>query len=426
MSSTVADLWLAPTPATRRPRQVTVPGSKSVTNRVLVLAAHATGPSLIRGGLRSRDTDLMREALTHLGVTIDEDDDQWQVTPAPLRGPTRIDCGLAGTVMRFVPPVAALARGEVVLDGDPRARQRPMTAMLTALRHLGVEVHDAGRGSLPFTVRGAGQVRGGTVTLDASASSQFVSGLLLSAARFEQGADVRHTGAALPSLPHVAMTVDLLRRHGVEVAQPDPDRWVVTPGTVHPLDLEVEPDLSNAAPFLAAGAVLGTPATVAGWPRATTQPGDRLRVLLAAMGADVDLGPAGLTVGRSGPLEGIDADLGDVGELTPVLAAVAALAETPSTFRGIGHIRGHETDRLAALATELTRLGGEVTELEDGLRIEPRPLRGAAFRTYEDHRMAHAAVVLGLVVPGVLVENVATTAKTYPGFAEAWTAFVRD
>lgn len=424
MSSTVAAPWPAPTSAARRPRRIRVPGSKSVTNRVLVLAALAAGPSVIRGGLRSRDTDLMCQALKNLGVGLHDGGAGWEVSPADLRGPAHIDCGLAGTVMRFVPPMAALARGDVVLDGDPRARLRPMSAMIHALRALGIDVDDDGAGSLPFTVRGTGSVRGGVVELDASASSQFVSGLLLSAARFDEGADIRHTGDALPSLPHVAMTVDLLRRQGIEVLEPEPHRWVVRPGVVRPLDVDVEPDLSNAAPFLAAGLVLGAPVTVEGWPTRTTQPGDRLRTLLADMGGEVALGPDGLTVARSGPLTGIDVDLGDVGELTPVLAAVAALAETPSTFRGIAHIRGHETDRLAALATELTRLGGRVRELDDGLHIEPAPLHGGAFRTYDDHRMAHAAVVLGLAVPGILVENIGTTGKTYPGFAGTWARFV--
>jgi 3-phosphoshikimate 1-carboxyvinyltransferase len=338
-----------------------------------------------------------------------------------------VDCGLAGTVMRFVPAVAALADGAVTFDGDPHARTRPMGAVLDALRALGVEVDDGGRRALPFTVRGRGTVRGGPVVIDASASSQFVSALLLAGARYDAGVDVRHEGGPVPSLPHIAMTVAALREHGVAVDDHEPDRWVVHPGPVRAVDVTIEPDLSNAAPFLAAGAVTGGRVTVPGWPAATTQAGDRMREILAAMGARVDLAGDGLTVaGGTGPgaLRGVDLDLHDVGELTPAVAALAALAGSPSRLRGVAHIRGHETDRLSALAAELRGLGGDVTELADGLEIRPRALHGGVFHTYADHRMAHAAVIVGLAVPGVLVEDVATTSKTFPDFAGAWSALV--
>jgi 3-phosphoshikimate 1-carboxyvinyltransferase len=317
-----------------------------------------------------------------------------------------------------------LAEGPVTFDGDPHARTRPMGAVLDALRALGITVDDGGRKALPFTVKGHGGVPGGKVVIDASASSQFVSALLLAGARYDAGVDVRHQGGAVPSLPHIDMTVAALREHGVRVDDDEPDRWVVHPGPVHAVDVAIEPDLSNAAPFLAAGAVTGGRVTVGGWPRSTTQAGDRLRGILEAMGARVDLSEDGLTVSATRALKGVDLDLHDVGELTPAVAALAALAATPSRLRGIAHIRGHETDRLSALATELRRLGGDVTELADGLEIRPRRLHGGVFHTYADHRMAHAAVVLGLAVPGVLVEDVATTAKTFPGFAAAWSALV--
>lgn len=421
-----------PAPVAHEPVRavVTVPGSKSITNRALLLAAISDGPSTITGALRARDTRLMGQALAALGVGLDgaPDSGPVRVVPGELRGPAHVDCGLAGTVMRFVPPVAGLAVGDVRFDGDPRARVRPMSTVLEALEALGVEVDDDGRGTLPFTVKGSGRVPGGEVTIDASASSQFVSGLLLSAARFEAGAAVHHRGAPLPSMPHVDMSVALLREHGVrvDVDADDPTRatWVVHPGPVRALDRAVEPDLSNAAPFLAAAAVSGGSVTVTGWPRATTQPGDALRGLFEAFGARVDLDDDGLTVTGTGTLRGIDADLREVGELTPVLAAVCALATTPSHLRGIGHLRGHETDRLAALATELTRMGGQVSETDDGLVITPKPLHGTVFETYDDHRMATAAAVLGLVVPGVEVVDVATTGKTLPGFVGMWTALL--
>ena len=424
--ATTLDVWPAPTPPGPVEASVRLPGSKSLTNRALVLAALSDGPSVVHRALRSRDTELMAAALTALGSPVDTSGDDWPVRPGTLRGPAAVDCGLAGTVMRFVPPVAALADGEVAFDGDPHARTRPMGAMLAALRELGIRVDDEGRGTLPFTVQGEGRVRGGRVVIDASASSQFVSALLLAGARFDEGIEVVHEGAPVPSMPHIDMTVASLREHGVEVDDSGRHRWLVAPGQVRAVDVTVEPDLSNAAPFLAAGVVTGGRVTVSGWPRTTTQAGDALREVLTRMGATVTLDESGLTVGRTGPLQGVDLDLHDVGELTPALAALAALAESPSTLHGVAHIRGHETDRLSALATELRRLGGDVTELPDGLEIRPAPLHGGTFRTYADHRMAHAAVILGLAVPGVLVEDVDTTAKTFPGFARAWTELLGD
>lgn len=423
-----ADPWPAPRPGERVEHIVTLPGSKSLTNRALVLAALSDGPSTIRRPLRSRDTLLMADALRALGTRVDDagDDDgdagaHWQVTPGGWERDAEVDCGLAGTVMRFVPPAAALARGTIAFDGDPHMRNRPVGAMLAALSALGIGVEDEGRGALPFSVLGTGSVPGGTVTIDASASSQFVSALLLAGARFEAGVDVRHVGKPVPSLPHIDMTVQLLRRHGVEVDDSDANRWAVAPGAIHALDDLVEPDLSNAAPFLALAAATGGTVTVRDWPAATTQPGDALREILTLMGCEVSLGTAGLRVIGSGRLHGVDLDLHDLGELTPAVAALCALAGSPSHLRGIAHIRGHETDRLAALAAELSRMGADVTEHDDGLSIRPAPLHGGVFRTYADHRMAHAGVIVGSVVPGVLVEDVATTAKTFPDFARAWT-----
>ena len=416
--------WPAPTAPGPLDATVRLPGSKSLTNRALVLAALADGPSVVRRALRSRDTSLMAGALRGLGAGIDTSSEDWVVSPGPLRGPASVDCGLAGTVMRFVPPVAALADGNVTFDGDAHARTRPVGEVLRALAGLGVDVRDGGRGRLPFAVHGTGAVRGGGVTIDASASSQFVSALLLAGARYDEGLDVRHDGGPLPSLPHVEMTVAALREHGVEVDDSRPDRWVVRPGPVAAVDVTVEPDLSNAAPFLAVGALTGGTVTVADWPRTTTQAGDALRDVLERMGARVERGPDGLSVTGQGGLQGVELDLHDVGELTPVIAALCTVATTPSVIRGVEHIRGHETDRLAALAAELTALGGDVRERRDGLELRPAALHGGVFHTYADHRMAHAGVVLGLAVPGVLVEDVATTSKTFPDFAGAWSRLV--
>ncbi|MBS2938810.1 3-phosphoshikimate 1-carboxyvinyltransferase [Nocardioides sp. J2M5] len=418
------DPWPAPRPAAPVDRVVSLPGSKSLTNRALLLAALADGPSVVRRPLRSRDTLLMAAALGALGTGVEDRDGDWQVTPRAWDRDADVDCGLAGTVMRFVPPVVGLARGTVRFDGDPHMRLRPVGPMLAALSALGVDVVDGGRGALPFDVRGTGSVAGGTVTIDASASSQFVSALLLAGARYDRGVDVRHVGKPVPSLPHIEMTVQMLRRHGVDVDDGDANRWAVAPGPVAAVDHDIEPDLSNAAPFLALGAATGGRVTVRDWPEETTQPGDELREVLTLMGCEVVHRDGDLTVSGPDRLQGVDLDLHDVGELTPAIAALCVLAESPSHLRGVAHIRGHETDRITALATELGRLGADVTEREDGLTIRPAPLHGATFRTYADHRMAHAGVILGLAVDDVLVEDVATTSKTFPDFAAAWSLAV--
>lgn len=425
-----APTWEAPLAGAPLDATVEIPGSKSLTNRLLVLAALADGPGTLRGALRSRDADLMIRALRTLGARIDEGDhpSTLHVTPGPVVGGTEVDTGLAGTVMRFLPPVAALADGPVRFDGDPEARVRPMLPVLAALRTLGITVHDpeaepdsaALPSHLPFTVEGRGSVPGGAVDVDASESSQFVSGLLLAAARFERGLTLRHIGATLPSLPHIEMTVATLRDVGVVVDDSRDGMWGVSPGPIAARDVRVEPDLSNAAPFLASALVAGGTVRVPGWPTLTTQPGAMVPELLERMGGSYTLADGVLTVTGTGEIHGIDVDLRAGGELAPTFAALAALADSPSRLRGIAHLRGHETDRLAALAREITRLGGRAEETRDGLVITPRPLHGDVVRTYADHRMATSAALLGLRVPGVLVENVGTTAKTLPDFTGMW------
>ena len=412
--------WSAP--RARKPvrARVELPGSKSLTNRALILAALSDGPSRIVRPLRARDTDLMAEALRTLGIEIEDAGDDWQVTPGPLHGGV-IDTGLAGTVMRFVPPLAALARGPVTLDGDERARERPMWTLIDALRQAGVIVEDAGRARLPFTVRGTGSVPGGTVEIDASISSQFVSGLLLAGSRYDKGIEVVHSGAdAAVSQPHIEMTIDALRRAGVEVVSSTPTSWRVAPASIHAHDVVIEPDLSNAAPFLAAALVTGGEVTVPGWPATTTQAGDELRDLLIRMGGEVVQDESELTVRGTGTITGIDADLRDFPELATVIAALAALADGPSRLTGLAHTRGHETDRLAALSTEINRLGGAATDSADGLHITPQPLHGGVWEAYADHRMATAGAVIGLVVEDVQVDDIGTTGKTLPDFAGMW------
>lgn len=415
------DLWTAPLAGGPLDASVDVPGSKSLTNRYLVLAALADAPCRLRGALRSRDTLLMAGALTNLGARIEEDGADWLVTPGAVQGSATVQCGLAGTVMRFLPAVAALADGPVRFDGDDSALARPMGPVLTALRTLGVRVEEHGEpGHLPFTVHGRGSVRGGQVDVDASASSQFVSGLLLAAARFERGLTLRHTGRTLPSLPHIEMTVALLREAGVEVDDSRPAIWQVAPGPIAGRDVRVEPDLSNAAPFLCAALVAGGTVRVPGWPTSTTQPGGLLPGILERLGATTRLDGDVLSVTGTGTIHGIDLDLHAAGEIAPTIAALAVLADSPTRLRGIAHLRGHETDRLAALAAEITRLGGQAEQTSDGLVITPRPLTGGTWHTYEDHRMATAGALVGLRVPGVEVEDVATTAKTLPDFVGLW------
>lgn len=434
--------WPAPRAVGPFSATLILPGSKSLTNRELVLSALADGPSLLRAPLHSRDTELMAEALRELGVLIEEVPGDgafgpdWLVTPQDLTGGSFIDCGLAGTVMRFVPLVAALALGPVAFDGDPSARKRPMRSTIGALRALGVDVTDDGRSTLPFSLYGTGSVDGGALELDSSESSQFVSALLLVGARFENGLQLTNTGPTVPSLPHIDMTVATLAARGVTVTSTPPGKdskgsWAIKPSAIGARDVDVEPDLSNAAPFLAAALVAGGSITINGWPSSTTQVGDRLESLLAEFGAtsmrtDSSLtidGGAGILGG--GTIPGVELDLHECGELAPTIVALATMANSESRITGIGHLRGHETDRLAALTHEINALGGSVTELDDGLVIEPRQLHGGLWRSHEDHRMATAGALIGLAVDDVEIDDIATTAKTLPEFPTLWRELVR-
>jgi|UniRef100_UPI004049E2FD 3-phosphoshikimate 1-carboxyvinyltransferase len=430
-------LWPAPFRGDKKvSARVVIPGSKSVTNRALILAAQAQSPSLLKRPLISRDTELMVAGLRAMGIGIKEvqvdGDLAWEITPAPLRGPAKVDVGNAGTVMRFLPPLSALARGDISFDGDPRSYERPLGPVIAALEDLGIEIEHGGRYSLPMVVKSKGEIPGGALTIDASASSQFLSALLLIAPSTRDGIDATHKGGALPSMPHIDMTVQMLRDFGAEVTvDKSANSWSVSTGALQGQDLVIEPDLSNAAPFLSIAMVCGGSITIADWPEVTTQPGDQLREILTAMGATIsrEHDKGGLTITGGESIHGIDIDLHDVGELTPAIAALAALADSPSHLRGIGHLRLHETDRLAALTREINSLGGNVVEDETSLHITPhgamgKGLHGGTFHTYEDHRLATAAAVIGLVIPGVEIENVATTRKTLPDFPGLWQSLV--
>ncbi len=402
-----------------------VPGSKSETNRALVLAALASSPSLLTGVLTSRDSELMIHALRRLGTGIEEvAPETVRVTPpARFHGcRSGIDCGLAGTVMRFVPPMAALAEGPTRFVGDSHASQRPMKGLLDGLRQLGVTVTGD---ALPLVITPGELSPVDLVEIDASASSQFISGLLLVAPRLPGGLRLRATGA-VPSRPHISMTISMLRSCGVTVTEPDPQSWAVLPGPIAGREAQIEPDLTNAAVFLAAGAATNGTVAVPGWPSDSLQPGAAFLEIAEAMGCAVTHSADQVTVRGPQQLRAIDVDLHRASELTPVVAALAALAAGTSRITGVSHIRGHETDRLAALVAELSKLGVAVTELPDGLEITGGITSSGdvELSSYADHRMAHFAAILALARPGVSIDDLGCVAKTMPDFPTRWATLV--
>lgn len=453
-------LWPAPFRGSQPiAAKIQIPGSKSVTNRALILAALAKTPSTLRKPLHSRDSALMIAGLKALGTGIEElKKGDLIITPGKFFGPASVDVGNAGTVMRFLPPIASLTNGLVHFDGDPRSHERPLGPVISALEDLGVTIEHGSRYALPLTINGSGRLQGGNLEIDATSSSQFISALMMVAPATEKGITITHVGQSLPSMPHIEMTIHMLRQFGAKVTALDhastrKHQWRIEPGELHGLDLVIEPDLSNAAPFMAAAMISGGEVRISDWPLKTTQPGDQLRSIFARMGADVsfasenfeeipdiDLDSAQelqspaedhgapqvseLIIRGTGQIHGIDVDLHDVGELTPSIAALCALADSPSSLRGIGHLRLHETDRLSALASEINALGGDVEEEETALHIFPSPLHSGIFHTYEDHRLATAGAMLGLAIEGIQVENIQTTNKTLPDFPGAWAALL--
>ena len=439
--------WLAPLAGAPLAATLALPGSKSVTNRALVLGALAESPSTLHKPLYSRDSTLMINALRALGVGVDQQPESISISPRAMKGPASIDVGNAGTVMRFLPPVAALAEGEISFDGDPRSHERPLKPVIAALEELGIEIDHGGRYSLPLRIHGKGEIKGGAIEIDASQSSQFLSSLLLVAPRMREGLTITHVGPTLPSMPHISMTIAMLKERGVRVELIGANTWRVQPGQIFGLRALIEPDLSNAAPFMGAALIAGGSVTIKDWPKITTQPGDQLREIFHAMGGEITRGApvelasknnknskagAGkssapsddLTITGTGVIHGIDIDLHEVGELAPSIAAVALLANSPSHLRGIGHLRLHETDRLEALAREFSALGGKVIAHQDSLEIIPAPLHGGTFHTYEDHRLATTGAMLGLRIPDIHVANIETTSKTFPDFPGLWSAML--
>ena len=425
MSESAPQNWSAP--SAKRPihSTVSIPGSKSATNRAFVLAALGDSTSKIHKPLLARDTELMLQALEKLGCTITRTNELIEITPMKrVHQDLAIDVGLAGTVMRFVPPLAALTAGVVHFDGDQRARNRPMKTLIDSLKALKISVDDESSGSLPFSIVSDGNVQGGEITLDASESSQFISALLLAGAKFSNGLTIKHVGNKLPSLPHIEMTIDMLNQVGVKVSSIERNSWIINPTIIKSKDWLIEPDLSNAGPFIAAAMVTKGEVTIKDWPQNTTQAGNVWIEILTKMGAQVSLTEKGLTVSQSGDIKGIEFDLSDVGELTPVLVSIAVLANSNSSLTGIAHLRGHETDRLAALVENIKSIGGDAEETTDGLIIRPRKLHGGLWKSFDDHRMATAGAVIGLVVEGILVDDIKTTSKTLPDFENMWTSLV--
>lgn len=425
MSESAPQNWSAP--SAKRPihSTVSIPGSKSATNRAFVLAALGDSTSKIHKPLLARDTELMLQALEKLGCTVTRSNELIEITPMKrVHQDLAIDVGLAGTVMRFVPPLAALTAGVVHFDGDQRARNRPMKTLIDSLKALKISVDDESSGSLPFSIVSDGNVQGGEITIDASESSQFISALLLAGPKFSNGLTIKHVGNKLPSLPHIEMTIDMLNQVGVKVSSIEKNSWRVNPTVIKSKDWLIEPDLSNAGPFIAAAMVTKGEVTIKDWPQNTTQAGNAWIEILTKMGAQVSLIEKGLTVSQSGDIKGIEFDLSNVGELTPVLVSIAVLANSNSSLTGIAHLRGHETDRLAALVENIKSIGGDAEETADGLIIRPRKLHGGLWKSFDDHRMATAGAVIGLVVEGILVDDIKTTSKTLPDFENMWTSLV--
>ena len=425
MSESAPHKWSAPTSLRPIHSTLSIPGSKSATNRAFVLAALGDGISRITKPLLARDTELMLAALQKLGCEVTRESDAILISPMKkAHQDIEIDVGLAGTVMRFVPPLTALSVGVAHFDGDKRARNRPMKTLIDALKKLKISVDDQSTGSLPFSITSDGIVQGGEVLIDASESSQFISALLLVAAKFKNGLTIKHNGGNLPSLPHIEMTIEMLKQVGVIVDSTMKNTWVVKPGAIKSRDWLIEPDLSNAGPFLAAAMVTKGEVTILDWPAETTQAGKAWREILSQMGAEVSLTTTGLTIKHSGEIKGININLANFGELTPILVAIALFANSKTQLSGIAHLRGHETDRLKALVENINAIGGDAEETSDGLIIRPAKLHGGVWKAFDDHRMATAGAVIGLVVPGIDVDDIQTTSKTLPDFEKMWTSLV--
>jgi len=410
--------------------RVAVPGSKSLANRALVVAALAEGDSVLTNVPDGDDTVAMLDCLTGLGVAVGHDAGSGIVTVTGSGGhlhPDRdlIHAALAGTTSRFVTALAALADAPVVVDGHAPLRARPMSPLHDALAGLGATVEPLETaGHLP--VRLAGPLRtGGTVALRGDVSSQFVSALMMIAPLLRGGLVIELT-SPLVSVPYVELTAGVMAAFGVGGVTIDPGAIRVPEGRYVAADYAVEADASSASYPLAVAAVAGGTVTVDGLTLASSQGDARFAVLLARMGCDVVHGPSRLGAERDlrWPLRGIDVDMADISDLVPTVAVVAALASTPTVIRGVGFIRGKESDRLGDLAGELGRCGADVTVTDDGLRVGPAPLHGARLDTHHDHRLAMAFAVLGAAVDGIEVSDPGVVTKSWPRFWSAYEALV--
>ncbi|MBN2216072.1 MAG: 3-phosphoshikimate 1-carboxyvinyltransferase [Pirellulales bacterium] len=398
------------------------PGSKSITNRALVCAALAEGVSTLAGVLDSEDTRVMVSALGQLGLEVSPD---WKDASARVVGcagrPTATEANLyvanSGTTVRFLTALVALGKGTFRLDGTPRMRERPIQPLLDALGQLGVRAEsELGTGCPPVVVHARG-ISAAAARMSGTLSSQYLSGLLMAAGGSRARIDLLVEGE-LVSEPYVAMTLAVMRSFGVEVDRPEQGRFVVPASAAYrSCQYEIEPDASAASYFFAAAAITGGRVTVEGLSRHSLQGDVAFCDCLAKMGCRVEWNKNAITV-SGGPLRGIDVDMNAISDTVQTLAAVALAAEGPSLIRNVSHIRHKETDRLAALATELRKLGAAVEEGRDWLRIVPGNLHGAAIDTYDDHRMAMSFAVAGLKVPGIVIRNPGCTAKTYPRFFE--------
>lgn len=443
-----SSIWHAPAKSGPLAAEVNLPGSKSLTARALILALLSDHPSSLQGVLNCRDSRLMIDGIVAVGAEVSQRNGITTIVP-PLktgfvdmlekeREPITIYCGLSGTVMRFLPPaIFALGLGPVIFDGDPAARKRPMKPLLDALVQLGAEVtYLREEGFLPFRIDGNWQ--GGTVVVDCERSSQFLSALLLAAPAAPKETEIVVKGH-IPSAPHVAMTLGVIERAGIKYAGPSRNKvlagkcsvdpsWKISPQSFDADSIVIEPDLTNAGPFLAAALICGGEVRVNNWPLESEQAGDYWRQLLPRMGAQAikrvalgDTGYSQLVVNGTGTVQGIEVDMSNYGELVPTVAALATLADSPTRITGIGHLRGHETDRLMALAKEIKRLGGDAKGGQDYLEITPsKQMQPATLESYNDHRLAMFGAIVGLAVPGTGVHDMSTVDKTFPAFPQVW------
>ncbi len=416
-------------PLTHSPHAVvSVPGSKSITNRALVLAALTPMDVDCRlvGALRSEDTEVMVTALQKLGFHVEP---QWDAAEPTIRflfqERRRIPAESAdlfvansGTTMRFLTAMVATGEGRYCLDGIPRMRERPIQDLLDALNQLaGVRaISKSGNGCPPVLIETTG-MHGGTVRIRAGLSSQFLSGLLMAAPFADEPITIEIDGPVV-SEPYIEMTLAMMRQWNLPVEKVGPNRYHVpcSDGDHNPTRYAIEPDASAASYFFALPAILGGSITVRGMTRDMLQGDVQFVEVLAQMGCRVEYAAEGVCVSHAGPLRGIDIDMNAISDTVMTLAVVALFADGPTTIRNVAHIRHKETDRIAAVATELRKLGAEVEERDDGLTIHPRPLTGCAVDTYNDHRMAMSLALVGLKIPGVVIRNPGCVAKTYPGF----------